>query len=319
MIPNAWLEEARQRITPYIKRTPLYFDERLNIYLKWENQQVTGSFKARGAFNRVLSLVDWERQRGLVAASAGNHGQGVAMAGQASNAPVTVFVSEHAVPTKVDAMRLLGAQVIMVPGGYSDAEKAGLEFAKAKQKTWISPYNDGLVIAGQGTIGLEVQEEIPLIDHATWLVPISGGGLIAGIAIAIKEVSSHARKQLVGVQTTASPFFHALYYKGSQDNEIELPSLADGLAGPVEANSITIPIVRRYVDEIILVDEDEIRRAIAYAYVHYHERIEGSGAVTLAAVLSGKIKSKPAVVIISGGNIQPEVHKEIVEELGTNA
>jgi threonine dehydratase len=156
MIPYEWLEQADSRIAPYIQRTPLTHDAARGLYIKWENRQVTGSFKARGAFNKVLLLEDWEREVGLVAASAGNHGQGLALAGKKVRAAVEVFVSEGAVPAKLEAMRALGALIHTVPGGYGEAEAAGKAYAAEQQKTWVSPYNDGQVIAGQGTVGLEI-------------------------------------------------------------------------------------------------------------------------------------------------------------------
>ena len=312
MIPYSWIEQARARIFTHIVRTPVTFDPELNIYLKWDNQQVTGSFKARGAFNKVFSLQAWELERGLVAASAGNHGQGVAQAGSKAGARVLVFASEHAVQTKLDAMRALGAELNLVPGGYSEAESAGLEYAAENGMTWISPYNDGQVIAGQGTLVLETLEELPELAGATWVVPVSGGGLISGVGAALKEGGAHPQAKLVGVQTEASPFMYGLYHFGTQENAVELPSLADGLAGPVEEGSITIPLVRQYVDDLILVDELEITHAIRHAWEKYHQRIEGSAAVSLAAILNNRVVDRPAVLVISGGNIQPEVHQDIV-------
>jgi threonine dehydratase len=313
MIPFTWIEQAQERIAPHIYHTPVTYDPALNAYLKWESHQVTGSFKARGAFNKVLSLQDWERARGIVAASAGNHGQGVALAGRLVGAPVVVFASEHAVPAKLDAMRKLGAELHLVPGGYSEAERTGLQFAATSNATWVSPYNDGQVIAGQGTLVLETLADNPDLGDATWLVPVSGGGLISGVGAALKEKPAPGMCRLVGVQSEASPFMYGLYHFGSQERAVELPSLADGLAGPVEDGAITIPLVRQYVDELILVDETEIARAIFYAWDKYHERIEGSAAVPLAAILAGKVTARPAVLVISGGNIQPEVYQKIVE------
>ncbi|MBM3151451.1 MAG: threonine/serine dehydratase [Chloroflexi bacterium] len=308
MIPSEWLEQAARRISPHIRQTPLGHDPRLGAYIKWENRQVTGSFKARGALNKALALEPWERQAGLVAASAGNHGQGLALAGKLSGAPVTIFASETAAPVKLDAIRSLGAEVRLAPGGYHEAELAGMEFAAASHTTWVSPYNDGQVVAGQGTCGLEVLQQMPASGGMTWLAPVSGGGLIAGVAVALKERFPAAR--LVGVQAEASPFMHALFTRNSQEGVPDLPSLADGLTGEVEAASVTLPLVRRYVDQLLLVTEQEIAHAIAYAWHVHHEVIEGSGAVTLAAMLSGKVRA-PALAIVSGGNIQPELHREI--------
>ncbi len=308
MIPPEWLDQAALRIAPHIRRTLLTNDAELNLYLKWENQQVTGSFKARGALNKVLALETWEREAGLVTASAGNHGQGVALAGRLTGAPVTVFASAHAVPAKLEAMRALGAEVRLVEGGYEVAERTAIRYAAETRRTWVSAYNDAQVIAGQGTIGLEMIADLPPDLSLTWLVPVSGGGLIAGIGAALQRLSP--RPRLVGVQAEASAFMHALFYRGSQEGVADLPTLADGLSGPVEPGSVTILMVKELVDDILLVSEAEIERAIAFAWRRYAQRIEGSAAVTLAAVLSGQVRG-PAAAVISGGNIQPEVHAAI--------
>jgi threonine dehydratase len=310
MIPHQWFEQARQRISPHIRVTPVTFDPHLNIYLKWENQQVTGSFKARGALNKILNLQPWERERGLVTASAGNHGQGVALAASLTSAPVLVFASDHASPIKITAMQSLGAEINLVPGGYAEAEQAGLAFAASNGMTWVSPYNDGQVIAGQGTLALELLEQLPKIDNAAWIIPAGGGGLVSGIGSAL-EKASH-RPHLVAVQSEASAFLHALYHTGSQDQIIELPSLADGLSGPLEPGSVTIPLARNVIDEYLLVREEHIAQAIAYAWIHYKQRIEGSAAVALAAILTGQVTARPAVILLTGGNIQPEVFDKII-------
>jgi len=312
MIPDVWLTQAAERIAPYIRITPLTYDPQNDLYLKWENHQVTGSFKPRGALNKVLCLQDWERQRGLVTASAGNHGQGVALAGRLAGTSVIVFASEHATPAKVDAMQALGAEVRLVPGGYGEAEQAGLQYAKISGATWVSAYNDGQVIAGQGTLGLEVLSQWKDPRLPTWVVPAGGGGLVAGIG-AVLHLKSPGNAQLVAVSSEASPFLHGLYHTGSQDGIVEQPSLADGLAGPVETGSMTIPLARKYIDEFVLVTEDEIRRAVAYAWQYYGEQIEGSAATALAAVLYGYISTRPAIIVLTGGNIQPEVYARILQ------
>ncbi|MDI6768319.1 MAG: pyridoxal-phosphate dependent enzyme [Anaerolineales bacterium] len=314
MIPPEWLNQAVLRIAPHLRRTLLTNDAGLNIYLKWENQQVTGSFKLRGALNKVLSLEKWEQEAGLVTASAGNHGQGVALAGNLVNAPVTIFASNHAVTSKVKAMRALGAEVRLVEGGYEAAEQTAIRFASEHSKTWVSAYNDGQVIAGQGTIGLEIAQELPPQAGMTWLAPVGGGGLLAGIGAALTRYRVGAahkeRPRLVGVQAEASAFMHSLFYRDAQENIPDLPTLADGLSGRIEDDSLTIPMLKQFADDIILVSEEEIAQAIAFAWHKYHQRIEGSAAVSLAPILSGKVKP-PAVVVISGGNIQPEVHAAI--------
>jgi threonine dehydratase len=308
MIPFEWLEQAALRIAPHIRRTLLTNDAELNLYLKWENQQATGSFKARGALNKVLSLAAWEQAAGLVTASAGNHGQGVALAGKLVGAPVMVFASDHAVPSKVEAMRALGAEVRFVPGGYELAEATAIRYAREHNQTWVSAYNDGQVIAGQGTVGLEIMADLPFVSNITIVAPVGGGGLLAGIGAALD--GSAYRPRLVGVNAEASAFMHALYHHGNQEGVPDLPTLADGLSGAVEVGSLTIPLVRKYADDLVLVSEEEIARAIAFAWRKYCQKVEGSGAVGLAAVLAGKVKL-PAAVVISGGNIQPEVHDEL--------
>lgn len=322
MIPIEWISQADARIGPHIFRTPLTFDAAHSMYLKWENHQVTGSFKARGAFNKVLMLEDWERQVGLVAASAGNHGQGLALAAQKVGAVVEVFVSEQAVPAKVDAMRVLGAIIHTVPGSYGEVETAAKQYAEDQQKTWVSPYNDGQVIAGQGTLGLEVLRtltpaagegrpgEAADSEVKAWLVPVGGGGLLTGTGASLRGQAT--RPLLIGVQAEASAFMHSLFYKGTQEETPDLPTLADGLAGEVEPESVTIPMARQLADEIVLVSEDEIAHAMAFAWHVFGEKLEGAGAVGLAAVLANKVKERPIVVIVSGGNVQPEVHAEIV-------
>jgi len=254
----------------------------------------------------VLSLELWEQEVGLVAACAGNHGQGVALAGKLVNAPVIVFASDHASPVKIEKMRALGAEVRLVTGGYEQAEAAGLHYATEHGKTWVSPYNDAQVVAGQGTIGLEILQQAELPPGTRVVVPVSGGGLIAGIAAALEG----RPLRVVGAQAEVAPFMHALLTRGTQDGLPDLPSLADGLTGAVEATSITIPIVQRCVNEIMLVNEDEIARGLAFAFHKYSEIIEPSAAVGLAALLTGKIQA-PAVIVISGGNMAKEQHAGI--------
>jgi threonine dehydratase len=316
VIPYTWLEAAAQRIAPHIRSTPLTYDADHDLYLKWENLQVTGSFKARGALNKILALQDWERQRGLVAASAGNHGQGVALAAQLTGAQTTIFASDHAVPAKLEAMRKLGAEVRLVPGGYDLAEKTAIEYAAATGATWVSPYNDGQIIAGQGTLALEILAERPELAQAAWIVPTGGGGLAAGVGAVLKSApgAGQSEAHLVAAQSEASPFLHALYHRGAQDGIIERDSLADGLSGPVEQGAVTIALARQYLDDFVLVTEAEIIEAIACAWKWYHQRIEGSAAVALAAALTRKIAFRPAVIIVSGGNIQPEVHEKIIRD-----
>lgn len=311
MIPPDWIEQAARRIAPYIRHTPTTYDAELDLYLKWENQQVTGSFKVRGALNKVLALQPWEREAGLVTASAGNHGQGVALAAQKVGTTAVVFVPAHATPAKVAAVRALGAEVRFVPGGYEQAEQAAMEYARREGKTWVSPYNDPQVIAGQGTLGKEILADVSPARPRTFVIPVGGGGLLAGIGAALEM--QMMRPRLIGVNAEASAFMYSLYHRGTQEGVLDLPTLADGLSGAVEADSVTIPLVRKYADDFIQVSEAEIGRAIAFAWHRYGQKVEGSGAVGLAAFLAGKVPP-PALVVISGGNIQPEVHAELCRQ-----
>jgi threonine dehydratase len=323
VIPYEWFERAAERIAPYVVETPLTYDADRDLYLKWENRQSTGSFKSRGALNKVLTLEDWEREAGLVAASAGNHGQGVALAGQVTGSQVEVFVPDHAPAPKIEGMRNLGAQIHFVHGGYGEAEWAAKEYAASMNKTFISPYNDAQVIAGQGTVFLEALRQLPTLSRngdadlgaesrvLTWIVPTGGGGLIASCGIVLQK--DGRQRRLVGVQPAASAFTYNLYHHGTQLGVQDGPTLADGLSGAIDGESVTIPMLRQFVDDIVTVSEEAISRAIAFAWHTYGERVEGSGAAGLAAALH-EAGAKPAVVIISGGNIEDQIFDKITGE-----
>lgn len=317
MIPTEWLIEARQRVSPYIRQTPITYDADLDVYLKWENQQVTGSFKIRGAINKVSSLKDWETQRGLITASAGNHGAGLAYACAQIHKQVHVFVPESTPQIKIDHIKEYGSIIHFVSGTYGVTERYAIDYALQNQAIYISPYNDGQIIAGQATLAMEAIEQLNQMALYDWVVPVGGGGLISGVGTVIKSktfINHETAPQLIGVQSEASPFMYHLYKSGSQDNIKELPSLADGLSGEVEPFSITIPIVKNLVDNILLVTEEEIKEAIRYAWIKHHQMIEGSAAVALAAALSNLIPKRPLILIMSGGNIESEVHQQILEE-----
>ena len=311
MFSDELLDQAAGRLSPFLHRTPVTYDARLDLHLKWESHQPTGSFKVRGALNKILTLTPEELRQGLVTASAGNHGQGVALAARNTGTRAIVFASDHATPEKISAMRSMGAEVRLVAGGYALAEQTALAHAHTSQMTWISPYNDTQVITGQGTIGLELLEIIQKHQIKAIIVPAGGGGLVSGIGMALTRC--HPRPRLVAVQSEASPFLYHLYQRGSQKDVDELPSLADGLAGAVEEGSLTISLTQRLVDEFILVSEEQIARAMAYAAIKYNECVEGSAAVALAAVLSGRVKVHPSLAVITGKNVQAEIFTAIIQ------
>ncbi len=312
MITLADVEQARQCIAPHVLRTPVTRDESLNLWLKWENRQHTHSFKPRGALNKVLSLSPAELQAGLVAASAGNHGQGVALAAGLVGAPVRVVVPESAAQVKVERMRQLGATVERVPGLYGDAETHALRLAARTAATYVSPYNDPRVIAGAGTLMLELLEQAPEVTR--WLVPLGGGGLIAGVGSGARALNP--RLQVIGGQSEASPYLYQQFYRGHMEGVVERPTLTDGLAGSVEAGSVTIDLLPQVCDGVVLVSEEEIAEAIRYAYRRLGEVIEGSAAVGLAAVLAGKLSTtdRPTGALITGGNIDPACHALICRD-----
>ena len=304
------IREAADRIRPHIARTPLTKADASPLWMKWENQQATGSFKLRGALNKVLAQSEEARGRGLVAASAGNHGQGVAFAARLVAAQVRVFTYLHAVPEKVAAMRALGAEVVLVAGGYGEAEAAAIEDARTSGRLWVSPYNDDWIIAGQGTLALEVVEAVGHLQHATVWVPAGGGGLAAGTGCAIRALRPEWR--VAAAQSDASAFLHAHFHGQEMSRVVERESLADGLAGPVEAGSQTLDLVRQVVDEFVLVDEESIAKSIAEAWWRFGERIEGSAAVALAAARQAALsRGGEHIVLISGGNISLDVHADL--------
>lgn len=309
MISAEAIEAAIQRLQGKIELTPITYDPQLNVFLKWENHQKTGAFKVRGALNKILALEPWEQERGLVAASAGNHGLGVAYAARLLGVKATIFIPENSVTNKENAMRDYGALVIKISGDFASAEHEAQIFSIKKGATWISPYNDTLVIAGHATIGVEIINQTESEEILQCLVPVSGGGLIAGIGAAFRNHQMNIR--LVGVQSAKSPFFYSLYHLGSQKDVHEEISIADGLTGAIEKNSITIPLVRSMLDDFILVDETEIEQAIAYCYYKYGEVIEGSAAVPLAARLFKKVHDQKSVLVMTGANINKELHATI--------
>ncbi len=311
MIPVERVEKASRRIDRLITHTPITYDQNLDLYYKWENQQITGSFKIRGALNKILSLTPEERANGLVTCSAGNHGQGVAVAARQTDSRCVVFAPDHAAPVKLEAMRTLGADVRLVNGGYVEAEKTAIVFAGETGMTFISPYNDTEVISGQGTIGIEISDWMRTEGESPgMLIPVGGGGLISGVASYMRAFDRNVK--IIGVQSEASPFAHQLFRTGGQDGVVEVTSIAEGLAGEIDHASITIPLMLECVDEIMLVSENEIREAISYAWQTHQQIIEGSAAVGLAARLAGKINLSPVLTIITGGNIQPELFNTII-------
>jgi len=299
---------ARRRISPIATRTPLLrspaLAERIgaSVHLKAENLQRTRSFKVRGAANKMLALTPGERERGVVTVSSGNHGRAVSYVAGQLGVHAVVCLSGRVPANKVEAIERLGAEVVVHGQSYEEAEVHALRLRDERGLTMIEPFDDPLVIAGQGTIGLEVLEDLPDVDAI--LVPLSGGGLISGVALAMKAADPAIRT--IGVSMERAPVMvHSLRAGAPVDLE-EQDTLADALAGNIGLdNRYTFRMVQQYVDDLALVSEEEIARAMAFALREHHLVVEGGGAVGVAALLAGEVRGvgRNVVVVVSGGNV----------------
>lgn len=316
MFTSNTFQDAQTRIQKHITQTAFTFDMPTQLYFKWENHQPTHSFKVRGAINKILSMETIPPV--LITGSAGNHGQAVARAAQIARqftpTQAWVFVPEHTPNVKVSRMLELGAKVERVPGLFGDAEAKAIQTAREMGVPFISAYNDPDVIAGAGTIALEMLTEVPTL--ARILVPAGGGGLISGVGLAAKAVNPTV--EVVGVLAEASPYLYHQFYYGHTRGVVEYPTLTDGLAGAIEPGSITLDLITQACDAVVQVTEDEVAAAIAYMYRELGETVEGSGAVGLAAVLAGKIRTDDRVTgtVVSGGNIDPEKLAQVLAHAG---
>ncbi|MGM9626725.1 MAG: threonine ammonia-lyase [Faecousia sp.] len=271
-----------------------------SLYLKPENLQNTGSFKLRGSGYKIAMLSDEEKQRGVIACSAGNHAQGVALAASKCGISSLICLPDTAPISKVEATKRYGAQVCLVPGVYDDAYNKALELKEEKGLTFVHPFDDEYVIAGQGTIGLEIINEMHDVDAV--LVPIGGGGLISGVACAIKSISPHVK--VYGVQAAGAPSMYNAIHSGQPDALASVSTIADGIAVK-KPGDLTFKMVKEYVDDIALVTEDEIAAAILALIEKQKMIAEGAGAVSVAAAMFHKfpLEGKKVVSLISGGNI----------------
>jgi threonine dehydratase len=310
---------AQERISPFVRRTPLIdcidllVESGVTAKLKLENLQVTGSFKIRGATNKMLTLSADERRRGVVTVSSGNHGRAVSYAAGHLGIRAVIVLPETVPQNKVSAIRNLGAEVIIQGKSYDEADGYAHELQKKQNLTFIHPFDDLAVIAGQGTIGLELIEDFPEID--TVIVPLSGGGLLSGIALALK--SKNPQLRAVGVTMERGAAMVESLRAGKVIDIVEEPTLADALAGGIGLdNHFTFQMIRELMDEAVLVSEEEIARAVTFALERYHLVIEGGGAVGLAAILGTKIRKSEGnmAIVISGGNIEIASLAKIYQE-----
>lgn len=283
--------------------------EGVDLYLKTENLQITGSFKVRGAYYKMSQLTNEEKERGVVACSAGNHAQGVALAAQKNGIKSVICLPDTAPISKVEATKSYGAEICLVEGVYDDAYQKALSLRDEKGYTFIHPFDDPDVIAGQGTIALELYEQIP--DMQAVIVPIGGGGLISGIAYTIKSLNPNIK--VYGVQAQGAPSMANSIHDGHIEKLDSVFTIADGIAVK-QPGSLTYDICSKYVDEIVTVTDDEVSAAIL-ALMEQHKLVtEGAGAVAVAAAMFGKlpIEGKKAVCILSGGNIDVTILSRVI-------
>lgn len=313
------IEDARRVLKDIIIPTPIISDDRLsreigaNAHLKAECLQRSGSFKIRGAYNKISRLSDDEKKRGVIAASAGNHAQGVALAASLNNIRSTIVLPVTAPLTKIMATKNLGGQVVLRGATFDEAVAHSRELQERHGYTYVHAFDDEFVIAGQGTIGLEMVEALPNIS--TVVVPIGGGGLISGIAIAVKTMRPNAR--VIGVQAENAAWVNPSL-KAGKAVKVEIgQTIADGIAVKTPGE-VTLPIIREYVDEVVEVSEEEIARAIFFCVQNNRLVVEGAGAAGLAALLAKKIpvRSDDTVcAVLCGGNIDANLLARVLEQV----
>ena len=310
------IRAAAARIAGQVLRTPMAPSVSLRelagvpVYLKLEHQQITGSFKLRGASNAILSLTPAERASGVVAASTGNHGRALAHAAKMQGAVATICMSRLVPDNKVSEIRRLGADVRIVGHSQDEAQDEVERLVAGEGMIMVPPFDHSSVIAGQGTLGLEIMEQVPGAE--TVLVPLSGGGLAAGVASAVKGL--RPRTKVIGLTMERGAAMKASLDAGHPVEVEELPSLADSLGGGIRLdNALTFAMCRELLDDVILLSEEEIAAGIRHAYAAEREILEGAGAVGIAALLSGRVTSAgPIIALLSGRNIDMGLHRRIV-------
>jgi threonine dehydratase len=311
MLTMDMIRDARRVLDGVARLTPLYQAPAIgeNIYIKAENLQMTGAFKLRGAYYKVSTLTDEEKARGVIACSAGNHAQGIAYSATKNGVRSIICMPAGAPLSKIEATKKYGAEVVLVDGVYDDAYKKAVELTQEHGYTFAHPFDDERVIAGQGTIALEILEQRPDVDQI--IVPIGGGGLISGIAYAVKHIKPECR--VVGVQAAGAP---SMYKSIMQNRIIELPSvatIADGIAVK-KPGELTFDLCSKYVDEIVTVSEDEIASAILTLMETQKTVAEGAGATSVAAAMFGKVEvgARKTVCLVSGGNIDVSILSRVI-------
>jgi threonine dehydratase len=313
----ASIRAARERIADRVHRTPLLSATRLGartgagLAHKCESLQKTGSFKVRGALNKLALLDDAARARGVITVSAGNHAQALAWAARDAGVQCTVVMPAAASRTKVDASRGYGAEVVLHGASSIEAFARAHELASERSLTFVHPFDDEAIMAGQGTVGLEIVEQMPDVEDV--IVPIGGGGLIAGVAVAVKELRPSAR--VFGVEPTGAAVMRQSLDAGRPVRPEIVKTIADGLAAPM-AGDLTFDVVRRYVDDVVLVTDDEIKSAMRDILLSAKLLAEGGGAAATAAVLADRLplRGRKVVAVLSGGNVDASVIAGILRD-----
>lgn len=312
MVTLETIWDAQNALRGVARVTPLNPAKALgkNVYIKCENLQLTGAFKLRGAYNKLRSLSPEERERGVIACSAGNHAQGIALSATRLGMKSVICMPAGAPISKIEATRNYGAQVVLVPGVYDDAAREAQRLAEEKGYTFAHPFNDPAVIAGQGTIGLEILEQLPEVEQI--IVPIGGGGLISGVAFAIKSIRPSIK--VYGVQAAGAPSMYNAIHHGKIEALDGVSTIADGIAVK-KPGEITFEMVKKYVDDIAVVTEDEIAAAILTLIEKQKMIAEGAGAVSVAAAMFNKFptRGKKVVSLVSGGNIDVTSLNRVIE------
>ena len=302
MLTLDMIRDAQKALEGIARKTPLDPAPKLggNVYIKAENLQLTGAFKLRGAFNKIRSLTKEEAARGVIACSAGNHAQGVAFSSTKLGVKSIICMPAGAPISKVEATKAYGAEVVLVPGVYDDAAREAERLAKENGYTFAHPFDDPYVIAGQGTIGLEILEQLP--ETTQVVVPIGGGGLISGIAMAVKTLKPSCR--VIGVQAEGAASMYTSVKNGQRVELSKVSTIADGIAVK-KPGELTFELCSKYVDEIVTVSEDEIAAAILFLLESQKTVAEGAGATPVAAVMHGHVNTAEGktVCVVSGGNV----------------
>jgi len=313
MISMAMLHDAQRVLKPVINRTPVIPTKGLvpgcAFYLKADCLQKTGAFKLRGAYYKIATLSDEEKERGVIACSAGNHAQGVAFAARDMGIKATICIPEGAPISKIEATRSYGANVVLVPGVYDDAYAEAVRLRDQQGLTFIHPFNDYSIMAGQGTIGLEILEQLPDVDMI--FVPIGGGGLIAGLAYAVKNLRPQCR--IIGVQAAGAPSMAESLKEGKIITLSSVDTVADGIKVKTPGD-LTFDMCREYVDEVVTVSEGEIASAILTVLEKQKLVAEGAGAVGIAAAMYHKVNTegKTVCALLSGGNVDVTMLERII-------